>query len=83
MDDKAYKGGGKYVDVRTETGLEKTHFILTVRQKWGVYHLSDDKVILIDIGNDKEAGKKVLKILNENNWTLEAVYDTLPSKKHS
>lgn len=57
-------------------------FYINCPAKMGVYRLSDDKVILIDSGNDKEAGKKVLKILDENNWMLEAVINTHSNADH-
>ena len=30
----------------------------------GIYKLDDEKVCLIDTGNDKESGRKILKIIN-------------------
>jgi len=60
---------------------ENTYYI-NCPAKMGVYRLADDKVILIDSGNDKEAGKKVIKILDENNWTLEVVINTHSNADH-
>ena len=50
--------------------------------KIGIYKISDDEVCLIDSGNDKDAGKKVLKILNEQGWHLSAIYNTHSHADH-
>lgn len=57
-------------------------FYIDCPVKMGVYRLPGNRVILIDSGNDKEAGKKVLKILGQNNWTLEAVINTHSNADH-
>lgn len=50
--------------------------------KIGLVKLRDSQVCLIDSGNDKDAGKKVLKILNEKGWTLTAIYNTHSNADH-
>lgn len=50
--------------------------------KIGLVKLNDTEVCLIDSGNDKEAGKKVLKILNANGWQLKAIYNTHSNADH-
>ncbi len=42
----------------------------------GLVRLNDTEVCLIDSGNDKDAGKRVKRILEENGWTLKAIYNT-------
>jgi len=42
--------------------------------KIGIYKQNDTDIYMIDSGNDKEAGKKVLKIANQNNWRIKAYY---------
>ena len=44
--------------------------------KMGVFLSEPDKAVLIDAGNDKDAGKKALKVLDANGWQLQAVINT-------
>ncbi len=50
--------------------------------KIGVVRINDKEVILIDSGSDKDTGKKVLKILNGNGWSLKAIYNTHSHADH-
>lgn len=50
--------------------------------KIGLVRLNDTDVCLIDSGNDKDAGKKVLKLLNANSWHLTAIYNTHSNADH-
>jgi glyoxylase-like metal-dependent hydrolase (beta-lactamase superfamily II) len=47
----------------------------------GVY-VRDGRAILIDSGNDKEAGRQILGILNEQGWTLELIINTHSNADH-
>ncbi len=50
--------------------------------KIGLIKVNDTEVCLIDSGNDKDAGKKILKVLNANGWTLKAIYNTHSHADH-
>lgn len=51
--------------------------------KIGLVRISDTEACLIDSGNDKDAGKKVKKILDANGWTLTAIYNTHSNADHA
>ncbi|MBQ8164169.1 MAG: MBL fold metallo-hydrolase [Clostridia bacterium] len=50
--------------------------------KIGIVKLDDNNVCLIDSGNDKDAAKKVLRMLEQNSWTLKAIYNTHSHADH-
>ena len=50
--------------------------------KIGLVKICDAEVCLIDSGNDKDAGKKVRRILEENGWTLKAIFNTHSHADH-
>lgn len=61
---------------------EKTYYI-NCPAKMGIYKLNDREVCLIDSGNDKDAGKKVLKILEAGGWELKMVLNTHAHADHT
>lgn len=60
---------------------EKSYYIESPA-KIGLVKLSDTDVCLIDSGNDKDAGRKIKKILDGNNWHLSAIYNTHSNADH-
>lgn len=48
----------------------------------GVYKIDDNNVYLIDTGNDKEAGKKILKIIDEQEWNVKGIINTHSNADH-
>ena len=54
---------------------EKTYYIKNVTNI-GIYRIDNNNIYLIDTGNDKEAGKKILKIINEQGWNIKGIITT-------
>lgn len=50
--------------------------------KMGLYIADGGKAVLIDSGNDKEAGKKALKIIESSGWALSCVVNTHSNADH-
>ncbi len=50
--------------------------------KIGIYVKDNRDAYLIDSGNDKDAGKKVLKILGEQGWSLKGIINTHSHADH-
>ncbi|MCM1364178.1 MAG: MBL fold metallo-hydrolase [Faecalibacterium sp.] len=60
---------------------DKSYYI-NCPAKIGIYLADDKNVYLIDSGNDKDAGRKVCKILNENGWNLLGILNTHSNADH-
>ena len=50
--------------------------------KIGLVRLDDERVCLIDSGNDKDAGRKVRQLLDARGWKLTAIYNTHSNADH-
>lgn len=50
--------------------------------KVGIYKLTDDHVCLIDSGNDRSMGKKIMAHLAEQGWTLDFIINTHSHADH-
>lgn len=48
----------------------------------GIYLLDEENICLIDSGSDKTYAKKVIKVLNENNWNLKYIINTHSHADH-
>ncbi|MBP8640275.1 MAG: MBL fold metallo-hydrolase [Oscillospiraceae bacterium] len=60
---------------------EKSYYINSPA-KIGLYKQNESDVYLIDSGNDKDAGRKVKKILDENGWVLKGIINTHSNADH-
>ncbi len=62
--------------------LTENCFYIQSPAKIGLVKLQENKVCLIDSGNDKEAGRKIRQILDANGWQLAAIYNTHSNADH-
>ena len=60
---------------------EKCYYI-NCPAKIGIHVADQDNVYLIDSGNDKDAGRKVRQILEQNGWQLRAILNTHSNADH-
>ncbi len=60
---------------------EKTYYIKNPTNI-GIYKIDNENVYLIDTGNDKDAGKKILKIIQEQGWKVKGIITTHSNADH-
>lgn len=60
---------------------EKTYYIKNPTNI-GIYKINDTEVFLIDSGNDKDAGKKILRIIDEQGWSVKGIISTHSNADH-
>ena len=60
---------------------EKTYYIKNPTNI-GIYKIDDKNIYLIDTGNDKDAGKKILKIADEQGWNVKGIITTHSNADH-
>lgn len=62
--------------------ISPTCYYIQSPAKVGVVLTGENEVCLIDSGSDKDAGKKVLRVLQSQDWTLKAIYNTHSHADH-
>ena len=60
---------------------ERTYYIKNPTNI-GIYKIDDNNVYIIDSGNDKDAGKKILKIVEEQGWQIKGIINTHSNADH-
>jgi len=60
---------------------EKTYYIKNFTNI-GIYKIDEENVYIIDTGNDKDAGKKILKIVEEQKWKIKGIINTHSNADH-
>lgn len=60
----------------------KRSYYIQSPAKIGLYKLNQTDVCLIDSGSDKDAGRKVRQILDQNGWRLTAIFNTHSNADH-
>ncbi len=62
--------------------INENDYYIDSPSKIGIVKISENEVILIDSGNSRDVGKKIKHILDENGWTLSAIYNTHSHADH-
>ena len=62
--------------------LTENDYYIDCPAKMGLVRIGGDDVVLIDAGSDKDAGKKALRVIEQNGWNLKAVFVTHSHADH-
>ena len=62
--------------------VSENTFYINCPSKIGLYRTSAEAVWLIDSGNDKDAGRKIQKILEQQGWKLSGIINTHSNADH-
>ncbi len=62
--------------------INENDYYIDSPSKAGLVKISENEVVLIDACNDKGAGKKIKRCIEENGWTLKAIYITHAHADH-
>lgn len=62
--------------------IGKNSFYMDCPSKVGFYRVSENEVVLIDSGSDKDSAKKAKRIIDSEGWSLRAIYDTHAHADH-
>ena len=62
--------------------INEKNYYINCPAKIGIYLADNTNVYLIDSGNDKDAGRKVRKILDEKGWKLKGILNTHSNADH-
>ena len=62
--------------------ISESGYYIQSPAKIGVVKTGENEVCLIDSGNDKDAGKKVKRLLDAQGWTLKTIYNTHSHADH-
>ena len=60
---------------------EKTYYLKN-NTNIGIYLVDEKNIYIIDTGNDKDAGKKILKIVQEQGWNVKGIINTHSNADH-
>ena len=62
--------------------LSEHDYYIDCPAKIGLVKTGENEAVLIDSGSDKDAGKKVFRILEDKGWTLKAIFNTHSHADH-
>ncbi len=62
--------------------LTEKDFYFDCPAKIGLVKIGEKDVVLIDSGNDKDAGKKVYRLIEAEGWTLRSIFNTHSHADH-